>query len=231
MLIKRTSGMRLPQIQAWSRRPLPRPYHILGYLEHSQSCLVIIQTLSQYRSCFLWLHHRARCTLGWCPDAYYRIRLQGEYHAVPPSSQLLRSVSRLLVDAETRKRLGSHPERLGGTFSYSPSMNLQGLITTNAASASTRDGSPQVHSKDGKSGFLYHGRSHGVGTSVGLVFDLASVESYQYKEHGYSTEIKCEYNTSTGYRLDLIQGSSDLSIPDVYVAHGNLSNGNQGHRN
>lgn len=67
-----------------------------------------------------------------------------------------------------------------GTFSYSPTRDIAGLILTNSRSASTRDVSPQVHSKNDNSGFQYHGRSYGVGTSFGLVSDSMSIETFRY---------------------------------------------------
>lgn len=114
-----------------------------------------------------------------------------------------------------------------GTFSYSPVRDLSGMILTKAASASTMDGSISVHTKNDKSGYVYQGRSYGVGNSAGLMSDLL-VEAYQYTETGYNTAINCIYNSSTNYRLDLAQNSTDLSIPKIYIAHGDLPNGNAG---
>lgn len=113
-----------------------------------------------------------------------------------------------------------------GTFSYAPTRDLQGLIINSAASASTMDGSTQVHSKNDNSGYLYHGRSYGVGSSVGLTTD--SIDNYRYRENGYNTKINCIYNESTNYLLHLAQGSNDGSIPMVFGASGNLPNGNAG---
>jgi hypothetical protein len=58
---------------------------------------------------------------------------------------------------------------------------------------------------------------------------ISFLEAYQYTETGFNAAVGCIYNTSTDYRLSLIQNSNgDGAIPDIYLAHGNLPNGIQG---
>jgi len=119
-----------------------------------------------------------------------------------------------------------------GTFSYSPVRDVQGLTIVEAGSASTLDGSPPFHSKNDKSGYLYQGRSFGVGVSPGLVVNPQSIQRYEYEEFGYKAEVKCQYNTTATWGLKLAQSAGSAEnqtrYPNTYMAKGNLPNGNAG---
>lgn len=104
-----------------------------------------------------------------------------------------------------------------GTFSYDPSQNIASLIFTNAGSASTRD-----QLQHGMVALKFILRMTILASSITadltasahqlVWFPTPSRLSFQYQE-GYDTEIKCNYNSSTDYRLDMVPYSTSGTIP------------------
>lgn len=86
-----------------------------------------------------------------------------------------------------------------GTFTYRPELTLQGLILDNARQASRVDGNATSQSKMDNINYRYLGRSHGVGSSVGLrsPFVDPTVQTYQYTEPGFEVTSQCIYNDSS----------------------------------
>ncbi len=99
---------------------------------------------------------------------------------------------------------------------------MLGSLISSAASATTVDGRIRQHQKSDNSRYTYNGRSHGVGSSVGLVDDVIARNplalSYAYQENGLRADVKCIYNLSTKY---VVEAESDTNI---YPIHGNLPN-------
>lgn len=124
-----------------------------------------------------------------------------------------------------------------GFFTYSIGVLYGDLLTQSLATATTTDGSSRHHIKYDSSGFMYIGRSFGVGSSVGLVDDTILqnplAQSYQYQENGYATQVSCGYNTSNSFfhinplAVEKMLYSAEGYLPDstgaeysVYVGHG-----------
>ena len=109
-----------------------------------------------------------------------------------------------------------------GLFSFSPGVRMLGSLVSSAASATTVDGRIRQHPKFDNSRYTYNGRSHGVGSSVGLVDDVIASNplalSYVYQESGLHADVKCIYNLSTQYVI----GAE--SNPNIYPVHGTLPN-------
>ena len=115
-----------------------------------------------------------------------------------------------------------------GTFTCSPNYDLQDLILNAAASATSRDGTAQNHSKIDNSRYSYTGRSYGVGASVGLVDDLlnsSKVLSYSYIETGYRAQVSCIMNTTSNWTISDYAFSDTGFAPNIYIAGGTLPNG------
>lgn len=124
-----------------------------------------------------------------------------------------------------------------GFFTYSIGILYGNLLIQSLATATTTDGSSRHHLKYDNSGFMYIGRSFGVGSSVGLVDDTILqnplAQSYQYQENGYATQVSCDYNTSNSFfhitpvAVEEMLYSAEGYLPDstgpeysVYVGHG-----------
>lgn len=105
-------------------------------------------------------------------------------------------------------------QNVHGIFSFAPVRFFQGRVIANAAGASSIDGSPQDHTKQDKTGYLYRGRSYGVGASVGLVTEAIQAKGYQYNETGYLTEISCARNPDPDWYLK----PSSTDFPAMYLA-------------
>ena len=115
-----------------------------------------------------------------------------------------------------------------GIFTYSPNYDLQDLILNAAASATSRDGTAQNHSKIDNSRYSYTGRSFGVGSSAGLVADSLnslSALSYSYNETGYRAQVGCIMNTTSNWTISDYGFSQDGFSPNIYIASGTLPNG------
>lgn len=124
-----------------------------------------------------------------------------------------------------------------GLFTYSIGALYGGLLTQSLATATTTNGSSRHHLQYDNSGFMYIGRSFGVGSSVGLVDDTILqnplAQSYQYQENGYATQVSCGYNTSNSFfhinplAVGTMLYAAEGYLPDstgaeysVYVGHG-----------
>ena len=101
-----------------------------------------------------------------------------------------------------------------GYFTYYPEYVLNGLLTNSASSATSRTGNASRHTKVDNTGYVYVGRSYGVGASVGLVdknFVKSSV-NYTFHETGLDANVSCIYNTSSAFNI-----GPDLLPSDWYV--------------
>jgi hypothetical protein len=114
-----------------------------------------------------------------------------------------------------------------GMFTYNPEEAYLGSLLYSASSATTIDGSIRQHAKFDYSRFTYHGRSFGVGASVGLMDDEFTQNSlatqYEFQETGYYPIVNCIYNESAAYILNDV----GWEAPDgthVYFASGYLPN-------
>ena len=92
-----------------------------------------------------------------------------------------------------------------GIFTYCAPKDRFGFLLNDGASASSQDGTPQLHKKNDNSNFTYSGRSFGVGASVGLAlgpsYDPLSINKYNYTERGYMSEVTCSQNSSLSWGL------------------------------
>ena len=108
-----------------------------------------------------------------------------------------------------------------GFFTYSVGTQLTGNLLSSAASATTVDNSPRIHSKFDNTQFHYTGRSYGVGAAIGLsdnpITGIGLATGYTYQEAGYLANVSCAYNSSTDF---LIKDNTGLKW--LYVAAGNL---------
>lgn len=112
-----------------------------------------------------------------------------------------------------------------GSFSYNPGLNVIGSILDKASSATAPNSSFQTHQKLDNSGFAFHGRSYGVGASVGLeTFADIDAQHYTFYEAGYMSNMTCWYNKTMDFRVALIH-SSGTDLPNLYKACGQISNG------
>ena len=102
-----------------------------------------------------------------------------------------------------------------GLFTYGVGTAFQGAILSAASSATSINTSLLLqHAKLDNTGFLYLGRSYGVGASVGLTDDdLVNnnyAVAYNYTENGYNARVICTYNASTVFGLKAVGGGSEL---------------------
>lgn len=114
-----------------------------------------------------------------------------------------------------------------GFFTFSPGVKLHGSLLATLAAASTVDGSPRQHAKLDNSHYTYHGRSFGIGASVGLQNDIINGSSshntpigYTYSEMGLRADVKCIYNSSAQFML----GDAYPDYPMIFPAMGFLPN-------
>lgn len=68
---------------------------------------------------------------------------------------------------------------MNSVCSYRVGIAFGGSLLCTAPSAPTADGSPRRHNKLDDSGFLYNGRSYGVGSSVGLTYNGVKNDALQ----------------------------------------------------
>ena len=114
-----------------------------------------------------------------------------------------------------------------GIFSFLPGIDIQGLLLNSAQDASSRTqaGGTNSHAKLDKTGYVYTGRSYGVGASVGLVDGSAqSVTSYTYNETGFRTATQCIYNDTSAFLLEGLRTPEDWVL-QVFDATGYIPNG------
>ncbi|KAI4130877.1 MAG: hypothetical protein LQ347_003209 [Umbilicaria vellea] len=114
-----------------------------------------------------------------------------------------------------------------GIFTYLPETYIQGLLLNSAQDASNRTqaGGTNSHAKLDKTGYVYTGRSYGLGASVGLVDGFAqSATSYTYNETGFRTTTQCIYNDTSGFVLEQLPTPEDWAL-QVFDATGHLPSG------
>ncbi|KAL4976285.1 hypothetical protein BDW66DRAFT_159837 [Aspergillus desertorum] len=107
-----------------------------------------------------------------------------------------------------------------GYFTYSVGVVMSGSLLSSVNSASPVDGSVRNHGKLDNTGYSYHGRSYGVGASVGLVDDslhhIPQATNYTYEETGLDASVTCIHNISSLFVLD------ELYETNLFAAHGPL---------
>jgi hypothetical protein len=99
---------------------------------------------------------------------------------------------------------------------------LDGASRASAASPLERN-----HSKIDSPDWIYHGRSYGFGSSLGVVSPEKvhasyELEAYDYLEAGYEASIHCVKNDSADFGYEIIQSTS--SDGKVWRIHGHLPN-------
>ncbi|KAE9369357.1 hypothetical protein N431DRAFT_427521 [Stipitochalara longipes BDJ] len=108
-----------------------------------------------------------------------------------------------------------------GSFTYAPQRERYAYFINDGSSASSLDGGPQLFKKGDNSNYTYHGRSYGIGTSVGLVDESLSkaqqLTAYRYLETGYQSNFTCIRNESSSSEFVLISGSGNADIPPIYM--------------
>ena len=117
----------------------------------------------------------------------------------------------------------------GSVFTYSPNYDLQGLMLNDAASSSNIGNKTRVHRKLDNTGYSFFGRSYGIGASVGLVDQAKNatvILGYQFNETGYLSDVKCVVNATSNWALTGPVYTSTNTYPNLYLASGNLTNGN-----
>lgn len=83
-------------------------------------------------------------------------------------------------------------------------LDTQGLLLTQAAAASSRNGTTQTHAKIDNTGYAYFGRSFGVGAAVGLFNEVGAAQSYWFHEFGYMSTVKCLTNATSDLALNQV---------------------------
>ncbi|GME66359.1 uncharacterized protein BP5553_06824 [Neofusicoccum parvum] len=77
-----------------------------------------------------------------------------------------------------------------------------------------------MYKKSDNSNYTYHGRSYGVGSSIGLNDSFLTpnlhIANYTFFETGYLTRFKCIHNTSTEWALEISGTPWTQSLPQVY---------------
>lgn len=117
-----------------------------------------------------------------------------------------------------------------GIFSYRVGIIQQGSLLKSASDATTVDGSDLKHDKLDNTGFIYTGRSYGVGASVGLTDDIILnnnyAQNYSYLETGYNTRVTCMYNESTAFSLKPLGSSGNIfqAIGELPDSNGKIEN-------
>ncbi|CZR62141.1 uncharacterized protein PAC_12038 [Phialocephala subalpina] len=113
-----------------------------------------------------------------------------------------------------------------GVFAYNVGETYLGSLLYSASTATTIDGSVRDHAKFDHSRFTYHGRSYGIGASVGLLDDNLLSDTlatqYVFQERGYAPLVTCIYNASSAFAL-----GNDTVDPEnmyMYAAQGYLPN-------
>ncbi|CAI7618205.1 unnamed protein product [Penicillium glandicola] len=124
-----------------------------------------------------------------------------------------------------------------GYFTYSVGLGLLGSLLSSVNSASPINGGVRDHSKLDNTRYNYHGRSYGVGASVGLSDDhivaIPHATNYTFNEIGLDASVDCIYNTSSLFVIELLPQTtlyaatgllpdSNLSSPEysVYIGRG-----------
>lgn len=125
-----------------------------------------------------------------------------------------------------------------GTFSWLPWFNLQGSIVQaarDASNSSTANGGLRSHAKLDRSGFVYTGRSYGMGAGVGLGKSTDGYEpetghafgvpitGYKFQEEGLLPTASCAYNQTSAFSLQQFRVPSSWSIA-VFNAEGFFPN-------
>ena len=116
-----------------------------------------------------------------------------------------------------------------GVFSYSPNYDFLGIILTQAASASSINGTTPILRKLDNTRYSYLGRSYGVGSPVGLVdqaFSHNTTQNYTYNEIGYDTRVHCAVNSTSNWTISDEGYDINGNSPNIYWARGTLANGN-----
>jgi hypothetical protein len=159
----------------------------------------------------------------------------GAITPVPSSSQHMQSLTVPLFDDDFGIALGHaggiiharnstlYKSTAKGTFTFAADLDLQGLILNLAQDASDREGGISNHQKLDKTGYVYLGRSYGVGAGAGLAENFEpQATSYQYNETGLLANTICFTNSSSDWRLDPNPPAGSMRR---YAAQGTLPSG------
>jgi len=99
-----------------------------------------------------------------------------------------------------------------------------------ASSATTVDDSPRNKSKIDNSAYRYIGRSHDVGSSVGLTVDppvTETLQSYNYTDVGYLMNATCILNRTSMWTIsDIMHDTNDGASPNIWYAQDFFPNSN-----
>ncbi|RDW59537.1 hypothetical protein BP6252_12624 [Coleophoma cylindrospora] len=108
-----------------------------------------------------------------------------------------------------------------GMFTYAPQRERYNFFINDGSTASSLDGRPQVFKKGDNSNFTYHGRSYGMGSSVGLVDKGLTIHqhiiAYSYFETGYQSNFTCTRNISSASTFLPRFFYLDTNAPMVYL--------------
>jgi hypothetical protein len=95
-----------------------------------------------------------------------------------------------------------------GGFSLLPVYPLGGRIMGTASVASRSNSTaPQIHPKYHNTRYAYQSRSYGVGSSVGIVWDVLSLPNlarYNYSEIGYKAGVTFEINHTSLWTIQWV---------------------------
>jgi hypothetical protein len=107
-----------------------------------------------------------------------------------------------------------------GIFTYGAVRTRFGFFTNDGSTASSIQGGLANMKKADNTNYTYHGRSYGVGASVGILdshlFDHRQTVRYTFFESGYQTLWTCRYNQTSKSRLEL----ATTQPVNIYVAQG-----------
>jgi hypothetical protein len=159
----------------------------------------------------------------------------GAITPVPRSAQHVQSLAVPLFDDDFGIALGHasgivharnstfYKSTAKGTFTFAADLDLQGLILNLAQDASDRRGGISNHQKLDKTGYVYVGRSYGVGSGAGLAENFEPRATfYQYNETGLLANTICSTNSSSDWRLD---PDPSADVIRRYTARGTLPSG------
>ncbi|KAF5000345.1 hypothetical protein FGRMN_1813 [Fusarium graminum] len=121
-----------------------------------------------------------------------------------------------------------------GTFSFVNWKTRTGLLLNSVSQASSRNSSTATYQKLDGTGFVYHGRSYGVGSAVGLLQPIykddpkAIIRQYSFLEDGYAASVSCQYNRSSQLSFakpNMVETPGGLYALQEYWVQGSLPNG------
>lgn len=112
------------------------------------------------------------------------------------------------------------------SFPHSPIRTTLGSLRDNAAAATAPNTCTQTHRKLDNTGYTFHGRSYGIGVSVGLVEapQNGNLQKSTFLESGHMSNITCLYNHTMDFHVEQLPPGTDGS-QFVWLAKGYISSG------